>query len=504
MKGSTFKRCDCRDPATGRQYLVRAPKDGEPDRRCPQRRRKGHGSWMARYDAPRGADQKRRQVTLPGRFATQADAEMALAEALTDTRQGVPIADRQLTVADFFSSWLAGRTAIRPSTAVAYAAIVDIYIKPAVGHIRLTDLRATDLDQLFAAMRQMAPTLPARPSPMLQRIAAARRDLPDARRRPSEATIKKVHATISAALGRAVKQQLLPRNVARFVELPPAGAPKIVVWTDEAVQEWERTGKRHKVAVWTPELTGAFLDFVADDDLAVCWRLIALRGLRRGEALGLMWPDVNFERGTITIRRALVVVGTKVEWSAPKTAHGERVVHLDRGTVEALRAHRSAQVHRVLASSDDLVFSKIDGSTLNPNGISQRFERLVKRAGLPPVRLHDLRHGAATIGLSAGVAMKTMSEQLGHATYAFTADRYTSVTDEVARAAAESVAAIVPQAASTAPSSAPLCPPRARLRTNRAVERTAARASSLVRGGAASESRTPDLRITSASLCQLS
>jgi hypothetical protein len=161
-------------------------------------------------------------------------------------------------------------------------------------------------------------------------------------------------------------------------------------------------------------------------------------------------------------------------------------------------------VHRVLRSSSDLVFATIEGLPLNPNGISQRFERLVARAGLPPVRLHDLRHGAATIGLSAGVAMKTMSEQLGHATYAFTADRYTSVTDEVARAAAESVAAIIPRVVPAASTSAAVCPPGARLGTNRAVERRAAKVSSQIRGGAACQSRTDDLRITSALLYQLS
>ena len=106
--------------------------------------------------------------------------------------------------------------------------------------------------------------------------------------------------------------------------------------------------------------------------------------------------------------------------------------------------HRSRQVHRVLRSSHDLVFADHQGLPLNPDGVSQRFERLVVRSGLPPVRLHDLRHGAATIGLSAGVSMKTISELLGHSTVSFTADRYTSVTDEVGFAAAESVAAIVP------------------------------------------------------------
>jgi integrase len=495
MKGSTLKRCDCRDLATGRQYLVSAPKDGKPDRRCPQRRRKGHGSWVARYDAPRGADQKRHQVTLPGRFATQAEAEVALAEALTGSHQGVPIADRQATVGEYITSWLAGRTAIRASTAASYERHLDIYVKPGIGHIRLGDLRSTDLEQLYAAMRQIGPTLPAKPTPMLQRIVEARHDRVRSRRRPSEATIRRVHATISAALGRAVKSQRLARNVATFVEFGDVSAPKAVVWTEAAIREWKRTGKRHKVAVWTPELTGAFLDFAANDDLAVLWRLIALRGLRRGEALGLGWPDVDLDRGTITVRRALVTINHKVSWTEPKTKHGARVVHLDQSTVAALRAHRAGQVHRVLRSGNDLVFADVEGQPLNPDGVSQRFERLVARYGLPPVRLHDLRHGAATIGLSAGISMKTISELLGHSTVSFTADRYTSVTDEVGFAAAESLAAIVPRAVPDAAGSAAVCPPGARLGTNRTPEQTAARASAQVRGGGVAGARTQDRRI---------
>ena len=160
--------------------MLSVPKGGEPDRRCPRRRTKDHGTSVARYDAPRGSDGKRRQVTLPERSSTEAEA--ALAKALTGSHQGVPIADRQIAIADYFTSWLASRTAIRPSAAASYAAIVDIYVKPGIGHIQLGDLRSTDIEQLFAVIRQLAPRLPERPSPMLQRITAARRDRPDGRR----------------------------------------------------------------------------------------------------------------------------------------------------------------------------------------------------------------------------------------------------------------------------------------------------------------------------------
>jgi hypothetical protein len=191
----------------------------------------------------------------------------------------------------------------------------------------------------------------------------------------------------------------------------------------------------------------------------------------------------------------LTAINHQVTWTSPKTKHGARLVHLDRGTVEALREHRAARAHGVLGAANDLVFATIDGLPLNPDGVGQRFERLVVRSGLPPVRLHDLLHGAATIGLSAGVSMKAIGEQLRHATLAFTADRYTSVTDEVGLVAAEGVAAIVPRAVPAAASSAPMCPPGARLGTNRAAERTAARAPVQVYASGAAGARTQDRRI---------
>ena len=124
-----------------------------------------------------------------------------------------------------------------------------------------------------------------------------------------------------------------------------------------------------------------------------------------------------------------------------------------------LRAHRAAQVHCALRQTN-FVFATVTGEQLNPDGVSQRFERLIARSGLPPVRLHDLRHVAATLGLSAGVAMKTVSEQLGHSSIKITSDIYSSVTAEVAHDAAERTAAIVPRKTKAPNSSVPTsCPP---------------------------------------------
>jgi integrase len=447
MKGSTFKRCGCRDES-GKQLGVR----------CPKLNGRGHGSWWARFDAPPAADQKRTQLRI-GPYPTKAEAEAALAESVDRTNKGAPLGDRTITFGAYLRQWLSGRVALRPSTASNYTRHIDIYLEPGLGHVRLIDLRAFDFEELYRAMRQIGPTLPARPSQTLLRITAARKDPAGCRRKPSEATIRRVHATALVALGEAMRREMIARNPGQYVEFGNTDSPRAVVWTPERVAEWKRTGKRHPVAVWTAAQYGQFLDFAAADDLYAMWHLIGMRGLRRGEAVGLSWEDVDLDRGVIAIRRTLTNVNHRPVWGAPKSKYGDRLVSLDSGTVEVLRTHRAAQVHRALRQTN-LVFASATGEQLNPDGVSQRFERLIARSGLPPVRLHDLRHVAATLGLSAGVAMKTVSEQLGHSSIKITSDIYSSVTAEVAHDAAERTAAIVPRKIKASNSSVPTSCPR--------------------------------------------
>ena len=190
------------------------------------------------------------------------------------------------------------------------------------------------------------------------------------------------------------------------------------------------------MAVWTPQLAGAFLDFAAADLLYQMWHLIAYRGLRRSEAVSLEWAEVDLDASMLNVRES-------------KSDAGVRTVSLDTGTVAVLRAHRLAQAHRRIASygawvDSDRVFTKQDGTPLNADSVSQRFDRLVVRSELPPIRLHDLRHVAASLALAAGVPLKVVSEQLGHSASGITADIYSSVMLQVRQAAAEAVANLVP------------------------------------------------------------
>jgi hypothetical protein len=221
-----------------------------------------------------------------------------------------------------------------------------------------------------------------------------------------------------------------------------------VVWTSERVSEWQRTGVRPPVAVWTPGQTAAFLNAIRDHRLYAAYHLIALRGLRRGEACGLRWCDIDLDSGSAVISWQLQQYDGHVVMCPPKTAHSERIIALDRTTVAALRAHRARQLaERATAGQDYLdsgyVFTRPGGDPMAPDWLSRYFRQLNDASGLPPIRLHDVRHGAASLALAAGADLKVVQDMLGHASIVLTADTYTSVLPEVARKTAEDVASLI-------------------------------------------------------------
>ena len=177
---------------------------------------------------------------------------------------------------------------------------------------------------------------------------------------------------------------------------------------------------------------------------------IALRGLRRGEAVGLSWTDLDLEGGWLLVREQVVQLGWRTLRTTPK-AGSERVLALDAGTASVLAEHRQRQVAelRYLGLDPDAtaeVFTRADGQLVHPDYVTRHFGRLVKQAGLPPIRVHDLRHGAATLALASGVEMKVVQDMLGHSSITITSDTYTSVLPQVARSAAEATAGMVPRA----------------------------------------------------------
>jgi integrase len=206
-----------------------------------------------------------------------------------------------------------------------------------------------------------------------------------------------------------------------------------------------RSGQQ--VGSWEPSELAQFLDAIRESRLEAIWRLAAMTGMRRGEILGLRWSDIALDSARLSVCHAVVAVAYAVLESTPKSQNA-RVVDLDRETVELLRAHRRRQEQeREEWGADyqdrDLIACWENGSAIHPHSFSQSFERIVRKAGIRRIRLHDLRHTHATLALKAGVPVKVVSERLGHESPAFTLKQYAHVIPGMQAAAAAVVAELV-------------------------------------------------------------
>lgn len=270
-------------------------------------------------------------------------------------------------------------------------------------------------------MRKISRAEDGDPSELLRRLLAARatwrvsgagKAVQRISTRPlTDARIRRVHAVLRAALNDAG----LPVNPAAKVKFGKQRKNRPKLWTDARVERWQETGEvPAKVMAWTAAQCGAFLDSVEGQRLYALFHVAAYFGLRRSELIGLTWSEV------------------------------------DQATADVLRAWRKAQLAERMAwgpAWQDIgrVFTREDGTPVRPGWVSEWFGALAAKAGLPPVTFHGLRHGAATMLLAAGQPIKVISEILGHATSAFTADVYTEVAEELAEQAASAIAAYVPR-----------------------------------------------------------
>ncbi|HEX5296469.1 MAG TPA: tyrosine-type recombinase/integrase [Streptosporangiaceae bacterium] len=421
--GCVYRRCGCVDPATGRQYGQACPRLAADGR---------HGSWYMRLELPAGLDGHRRRIRRGG-YPSRKAAEAVLAR-LRAPRPGDTGA-RVLTVGDWLAHWLVSRTATALSTVRGYTAHVRLYLTPYLGEVLLGELSVAQVQAMFTAIIRQHHALG---TPV------------------SAATLTRIRATLRAALNAAIRRGLLTENPAAKAELPRARRPRAVVWTPYRIEQWRRTGERPAVAVWTAQQTAQFLASFEDHRLYAAYHLIALRGLRRGEAAGLRWCDIDLDSKTAVISQQLQQYNGRLAICPPKTPHSSRVIALDHTTVAALRAHRDRQRAEASAygpgyRASGFVFTNLNGDPMAPDRLTRMFKKLAAEAGLPPVRLHDLRHGAATLALAAGVDLRVVQDMLGHSSIVLTADTYTSVLPAVAHTAAEKVATLIIKAGCLVP-----------------------------------------------------
>ena len=350
--GGIYRRCGCLNLETAKPW----------GRGCPKLSTGGrHGSWYIRLELPVGLDGRRRRIRRGG-FPTRKAAEEALAELRMTGGQGSE--SHVITVAEWLSRWLAMRNQAS-STVRGYASHVRLYLTPYLGKILLTELSVPHLQVMFTAISRQHEALG---TPL------------------TAATLNRIRATLRASLNATIRQGVITDNPASLVELPGTRRPRAVVWTASRVEHWRQTGERPAVAVWTAAQTAEFLHAIREHRLYAAFHLIALRGLRRGEAAGLRWCDVDLDEGVALICQQLQQHNGHLTVSPPKTAHSARVIALDRTTVAALRAHRDLQRRERLRQGEryresGYVFTGLNGdpmapARLTPAGYCSRGDRL--------------------------------------------------------------------------------------------------------------------------------
>jgi integrase len=364
--------------------------------------------WAFRIDAGVNPETgKRRQILRQG-FKTKRAAEHALAEAAQSVTQGTVVAKSSMKVDEFVDQWLdSQRGNLRPSTHHSYT-VAAKRLRSGIGHVQVQALTPLQIESFYADLMDHG----------------GRNGKP-----LSGKTVRNTHVVLRKALGDAERLGIVHRNAAASAKGPSVSRPEFDVWSSEDVR--------------------TFLTSIEDHHLYAAYLLLATTGMRRGEVLGLRWRDVDLDARQLAVVQSITLVADKITVGKPKTARSRRVLYLDDKTVAVLRAHRERQRVELRGFPDqvegagDLVFRDEAGEVVPPEWFSKEFRRLREEAGVPKIRLHDIRHTYATLALKAGVHVKVVSERLGHSSIAITLDLYSHVTPGIARDAADQVAAAI-------------------------------------------------------------
>lgn len=372
-------------------------------------------------------------------FATRREAARFLKTQTAAVDAGGYVPPNRERLGDYLEQWLGGLRLSR-QTVHGYRDVVRLHVVPYLGSVRLSELTAAQLNSLYTELERTG-----------SHRDCCRRGRRCGRRTGSgplsRSSVRQVHNTLSAALRDAVEVGLL------------AVSP-----TTRAKPPTLRQAKAQRVPfnVWTADELGRFLAYWQDHRFTPLWHLLATTGLRRGEALGLRWRDVDLARGTASVQQTVGSDrderGNRQVFIQPSVKSGRpHMIALDSGTVAVLRAHRARQnEQRLLLGGrwDDqgLIFCRdggwlhdgaATGLPLSGERVSALFRELVDRTpGVSRIRLHDLRHTWATLALTAGVHPKVVQERLNHAHISITLDLYSHTTIGMDRAAAEQVAAL--------------------------------------------------------------
>lgn len=353
-------------------------------------RQRTNGLWEARFSV------NGRQVSVYAESRPEVVRKMRV--RLQQAERGLPASNERITVEKFLLTWLeeSARPTVRPTTYESYAGHVRNHLIPVLGRHKLAKLEPSHVQAMMND--QLAGGL-------------------------SPATVNRVRATLRRALNQALKWGTVSRNVATLVDPPKS--------------------TRFRVEAITPEEANAITAAVAGHRLGPLYVLMLAMGLRLGEALGLSWDDVDLEGGTLTIRRSLQRLQGEFKLADPKSEQSRRTLPIPAFVTAQLKLQRAAQNRERLAAGGawdgnwGLVFLTDSGRPLDNANVNHTLKRLLKAADMRPMRLHDLRHGCASLLLAKGVSPRVVMETLGHSQISLTMNTYAHVIPSLQRDAAD-------------------------------------------------------------------
>ena len=360
------------------------------------KRRRSGDSWTLTVEAGRDPVTGKRKQSYRTFRGSEREAETALARFVAEVDQGLDVEPGRLTVGIYLEEWLVKQArkvqagSLKRRTHERYVQLLRLHAILALGSVPLTKLRPVQLERTYQQARDAG---------------------------LSERTVLHVHRALFTALRDAVRLQYVGRNVAEAVEPPRPRA--------------------REVAALEVRNISRILQAVAETDLEIPTLIALGSGMRRGEVLGLRWRDLDLGTGIAHLSQTLSDNGS---FETPKS-HRSRTFHLPAFLISRLKSHRKDQSERRLLCGEgwkdlDLVVDRGDGAPMRVSALSQRFRYAMTKAGLD-LNFHGLRHGNATLSLSAGIDLKVTSQRLGHSTIGITADRYSHVASELDRQAAQ-------------------------------------------------------------------
>ncbi len=318
--------------------------------------------------------------------------------------EGMTYASTKITLKEFLSDWLQNiRAARQPSTWIKNEQICRTYLIPNLGQVKIRELRTDHIQKLYGSLVE---------------------------RGVGDYTVIKVHAILHTALEQAVRTGMIGRNPADFAEPPKEPATEMAILNESQVSQLLVTAKGHR---WE-----------------ALYHLAIVSGARQMELLGLKWTDLDWMRQTLIIERQLVRPANQVgtNFSAPKTRFGKRALALGGKTIEVLRRHKVKQQEERLAAGEQwketgLIFTNSLGGPIDNRNLLRNYKQLLRDAGLPEIRFHDLRHTAASLMLNAGIPVIVVSRRLGHARASITLDIYGHLIPTMQTEAAEKIDELV-------------------------------------------------------------